>query len=32
MGEISGGQREFIPPLTRAAAAAGIDAIFCRDP
>ncbi len=28
MGEISGGQREFIPPLTRAAAAAGIDAIF----
>jgi 2-dehydro-3-deoxyphosphooctonate aldolase (KDO 8-P synthase) len=28
MGEISGGEREFIPPLTRAAAAAGIDAIF----
>jgi 2-dehydro-3-deoxyphosphooctonate aldolase (KDO 8-P synthase) len=28
MGEISGGQREFIPPLTRAAVAAGIDAIF----
>jgi len=28
MGEISGGQREFIPPLTRASAAAGIDAIF----
>ena len=28
MGEISGGEREFIPPLTRAATAAGIDAIF----
>jgi 2-dehydro-3-deoxyphosphooctonate aldolase (KDO 8-P synthase) len=28
MGEISGGEREFIPSLTRAAAAAGIDAIF----
>jgi 2-dehydro-3-deoxyphosphooctonate aldolase (KDO 8-P synthase) len=28
MGEISGGQREFIPHLTRAAAAVGIDAIF----
>ena len=28
MGEISGGEREFIPSLTRAASAAGIDAIF----
>lgn len=28
MGEISGGQREFIPYLTRAAAACGVDAIF----
>jgi 2-dehydro-3-deoxyphosphooctonate aldolase (KDO 8-P synthase) len=28
MGEISGGQREFIPFLTRAAAATGINAIF----
>ena len=28
MGNISGGQREFIPCLTRAAAACGIDAIF----
>jgi 2-dehydro-3-deoxyphosphooctonate aldolase (KDO 8-P synthase) len=28
MGEISGGEREFIPPLTRVATAAGIDAIF----
>ena len=28
MGEISGGEREFIPSLTRAATAAGIDAIF----
>lgn len=28
MGEISGGEREFIPSLTRAAAAAGVDAIF----
>ena len=28
MGEISGGHGEFILPLTRAAAAAGIDAIF----
>lgn len=28
MGNISGGQREFIPHLTRAAAACGIDAIF----
>ena len=27
-GASSGGQREFIPPLTRAAAAAGIDGIF----
>ena len=28
MGNISGGQREFIPHLTRAAAAVGIDALF----
>ena len=28
MGDISGGQREFIPYLTRAAAACGIDALF----
>ncbi|MGU9962184.1 MAG: 3-deoxy-8-phosphooctulonate synthase [Candidatus Puniceispirillales bacterium WSBS_2018_MAG_OTU23] len=28
MGNISGGQREFIPHLTRAAAATGIDALF----
>lgn len=28
MGNISGGQREFIPCLTRAAAACGIDAMF----
>ncbi len=28
MGNISGGQREFIPYLTRAAAATGIDALF----
>lgn len=28
MGNISGGQREYIPHLTRAAAATGIDAIF----
>jgi 2-dehydro-3-deoxyphosphooctonate aldolase (KDO 8-P synthase) len=28
MGEISGGEREFIPSLTRAATAVGIDAIF----
>ena len=28
MGDISGGQREFIPHLTRAAAATGIDALF----
>ena len=28
MGNISGGQREFIPHLSRAAAAAGIDALF----
>ena len=28
MGNISGGQREFIPHLTRAAAACGIDAMF----
>ncbi|MDC0458839.1 3-deoxy-8-phosphooctulonate synthase [Alphaproteobacteria bacterium] len=28
MGNISGGQREYIPHLTRAAAAAGIDAMF----
>lgn len=28
MGNISGGQREFIPHLTRAAAACGIDALF----
>ena len=28
MGNISGGQREFIPNLTRAAAACGIDAMF----
>jgi len=28
MGNISGGQREFIPYLTRAAAACGIDALF----
>jgi 2-dehydro-3-deoxyphosphooctonate aldolase (KDO 8-P synthase) len=28
MGDISGGQREFIPHLVRAAAAAGIDALF----
>lgn len=28
MGEISGGQREFIPYLTRAAAATGVHAIF----
>lgn len=28
MGDISGGQREFIPYLVRAAAACGIDAIF----
>ena len=27
-GGSSGGQREFIPPLTRAAVAAGIDGIF----
>ena len=29
LGNASGGQREFIFPLARAAAAAGIDAIFC---
>ena len=29
LGNASGGQREFIYPLARAAAAAGIDAIFC---
>jgi len=28
MGDISGGQREFIPALVRAAAACGIDALF----
>lgn len=28
MGNISGGQREFIPHLTRAAAACGVDALF----
>jgi 2-dehydro-3-deoxyphosphooctonate aldolase (KDO 8-P synthase) len=28
MGNISGGQREFIPHLTRAAAACGIEALF----
>ena len=28
LGNASGGQREFIPELTRAAAAAGIDAVF----
>ena len=28
MGNISGGQREFIPPLVRAAAACGINALF----
>jgi 2-dehydro-3-deoxyphosphooctonate aldolase (KDO 8-P synthase) len=28
MGGKSGGQREFIPPLTRAAMAAGIDGLF----
>jgi len=28
MGNISGGQREFIPPLVRAASAAGINALF----
>ena len=28
MGNISGGQREYIPHLTRAAAACGIDAMF----
>ena len=28
MGNISGGQREFSPHLSRAAAAAGIDALF----
>ena len=28
MGDVSGGQREFIPYLTRAAAACGIDALF----
>ena len=28
MGNISGGQREYIPYLTRAAAATGIDAMF----
>ena len=28
MGNISGGQREFIPPLVRAAAACGIQALF----
>jgi 2-dehydro-3-deoxyphosphooctonate aldolase (KDO 8-P synthase) len=28
LGDISGGQREFIPPLVRAATAAGIDALF----
>jgi len=28
MGGSSGGQREFIPPLTRAAVAAGVDGIF----
>ena len=29
LGNASGGQREYIYPLARAAAAAGIDAIFC---
>ncbi len=29
MGDISGGQREYIPHLTRAAAATGINALFC---
>ena len=29
MGNISGGQREFIPALVRAACSAGIDALFC---
>ena len=28
MGDISGGQREYIPYLVRAAAACGVDAIF----
>ena len=28
LGNASGGQREFIPVLSRAAAAAGIDAVF----
>jgi 2-dehydro-3-deoxyphosphooctonate aldolase (KDO 8-P synthase) len=28
LGSASGGQREFIPPLARAAAAVGIDALF----
>ena len=28
MGNISGGQREFIPPLTRAAIACGVEALF----
>ena len=29
LGNASGGQREFVRPLARAAAAAGIDALFC---
>ena len=28
MGNISGGEREFIPPLVRAASACGINALF----
>ena len=28
MGNISGGQREFIPPLVRSASACGINALF----